>query len=146
MLEMMYQEERRRAMTVGSSASGCGKILLVEDEDSLATVLGYNLLKYGFNVIVAHDGLEACQIIDRERPQLILLDIMVPGIDGLDICRKVRQHQDGGISQIPIVMLSALNSKDDILRGEAAGANLYLPKPYNIKQVIANCHNLLLEG
>ncbi len=119
------------------------KILLVEDEEALAEILSFNLSKHGFQVFTAPDGLEACRIIGRERPDLILLDIMLPLLNGLEVCRMVRQHEDNAISRTPIIIMSALSSKKDQTKGADLGANLYLPKPYNIKQVIENCRRLL---
>jgi DNA-binding response OmpR family regulator len=121
------------------------KVLIVEDEESLAEILDYNLTKHGFEVCRAADGLEACRVIGRERPDLILLDILLPLLNGLEICRMVRDHEDTAIARTPIIMLSALASEKDRLKGTVLGADLYLPKPYNIKEVIASCRELLTQ-
>jgi DNA-binding response OmpR family regulator len=122
-----------------------GKILIVEDEESLAEILSFNLLNHGFSVCYAGDGLEACRMIGRERPNLILLDILLPLLNGLEICRMVREHEDASIAKTPIIMLSALATEKDRHKGAELGADLYLPKPYKIKQVIASCKELLSQ-
>ncbi len=122
---------------------GIRKVLLVEDEEALAEILSFNLNKHGFQVFTAADGLEACRIIGREQPDLILLDILMPLLNGLEVCRMVRQHEDRTISRTPIIIMSALSSAKDKLKGADLGADMYLPKPYDIKQVIENCRRLL---
>lgn len=120
-----------------------GRVLIVEDENELAEVLEYNLIRNGFDVIVAHDGLEACRIIGRDKPDLILLDLMLPLLDGWEVCRMLRTHQDRLVADIPVIMLSALGSTDDRLKGYESGADLYLPKPYVIKEVVLKSLQLI---
>ncbi len=121
-----------------------GRVLIVEDEDSLAEILEFNLQRQGFSVLKAGDGLEACRIIGREQPDLILLDIMLPLLNGWEICRMVRAHHDQQIRETPVIMLSALSSEQDKLKGYDLGADLYLPKPYTVKEVILQTR-LLIE-
>lgn len=121
----------------------CGKILIVEDEIELAEVLEFNLIRQGFDVLVAHDGLEACRLIGQEKPDLILLDLMLPLLDGWEICRMVRSQSERLISKTPIIMLSALGSSEDRIKGYDLGADLYLPKPYAIKEVIIKSRDLI---
>lgn len=120
-----------------------GKVLVVEDEESLSEILEFNLHRQGFSVLTAADGLEACRIIGREKPDLILLDIMLPLLNGWEICRMVRSHEDHQISQTPIIMLSALGTESDKLKGYDLGANIYLPKPYSIKEVTLQSRQLM---
>jgi len=94
-----------------------GRVLIVEDEAELAEVLEYNLIRNGFDVVVAADGLEACRLISREKPDLILLDLMLPLLDGWDVCRMLRTHEDPLMARIPIIMLSAMGTVDDLLKG-----------------------------
>ena len=125
------------------AAQDCGKVLIVEDEDELAEVLEFNLMRRGFEVFVAKDGLEACRMIGKENPDLILLDLLLPLLDGWEVCKMVRLHQDQAVANIPIIMLSALGSTDDRIKGYDLGADLYLPKPYSIKEVIIKVHQLI---
>ncbi len=131
------------AQSVISAKNTPGRILIVEDEDALVEILEFNLQRQGFRVLIAKDGLEACRIIGREKPDLILLDIMLPLLNGWEICRMVRSHQDHRISQAPIIVLSALGREHDKLKGYDLGANIYLPKPYSIKEVILQTRRLL---
>lgn len=121
----------------------CAKVLIVEDEDSLAEILEFNLLRQGFDVALAQDGLEACRRIGHERPDLVLLDILLPLLDGWEVCRMIRSHHDQQISQVPIIMLSALAQEENKLKGYDLGADIYLPKPYSIKEVILQSRQLI---
>lgn len=123
----------------------CGRILIVEDESALQEILEFNLVRQGFDVLLADDGLEACRIIGREKPDLILLDLLLPTINGWEICRMVRAQHDPALAGTPIIMLSALGSADDRLKGYGQGADLYLPKPYNIKEVVLKSRQLIAQ-
>lgn len=125
------------------AAQDCGKVLIVEDEDELAEVLEFNLMRRGFEVFVAKDGLQACRMIGKENLDLILLDLMLPLLDGWEVCKMVRLHHDQNLAKTPIIMLSALGSTDDRIKGYDLGADLYLPKPYSIKEVIAKARQLI---
>ena len=125
------------------AAQDCGKVLIVEDEDELAEVLEFNLMRRGFEVFVAKDGLQACRMIGKENLDLILLDLMLPLLDGWEVCKMVRSHHDQNLAKTPIIMLSALGSTDDRIKGYDLGADLYLPKPYSIKEVIAKARQLI---
>ena len=122
---------------------GCGRILIVEDEVEQVEILEFNLLRQGFDVLVAEDGLEACRIIGREKPDLILLDILLPLLDGWEICRMVRSHHETAVARTPIIVMSALGAIDERVKGYALGADLYLPKPYMVKEVMTNAHRLV---
>lgn len=127
------------------AAQDCGKILIVEDEEDLAEVLEFNLISQGFDVSVAKDGLEACRFIGEKNPDLILLDLLLPLLDGWEVCKIVRLHHDQKLAKTPIIMLSALGSTDDRIKGYDLGANLYLPKPYSIKEVIVKSRQLISQ-
>lgn len=118
-------------------------ILVVEDEDVLVDILEYNLHRQGYRVLTATDGLEACRVIGREKPDLILLDIMLPLLNGWEICRMIRLHSDRSIATTPIIILSALGTNEDRLKGYDLGANMYLPKPYNMREVLLQTNQLL---
>lgn len=120
-----------------------GRVLIVEDEEELVELLEFNLVRRGFEVSIAQDGLEACRMIGREKPELILLDLMLPLLDGWEICRMVRSHHDQRIARTPIIMLSALGSVEDRLKGYGLGADLYLPKPYVISEVMLKSGQLV---
>jgi DNA-binding response OmpR family regulator len=114
------------------------KVLLVDDDATLSEVTTFALQRAGFLVILAHDGVQALQLFAHERPDLIILDIQLPGIDGLDICRQVRAQ-----SNVPIIMLTVRGSDDDIVRGLELGADDYVPKPFSPKQLIARARAML---
>ena len=128
---------------VNKGPQNSGRVLVVEDEESLAEILEFNLQRNGFQVLIAKDGLEACRLIGREKPDLILLDIMLPLLNGWEICRMIRSHHDRLIGATPIIMLSALSSENDKLKGYDLGADLYLPKPYTVKEVILQARRLI---
>ena len=120
-----------------------GKILVVEDDEDLVHMLTYNLGKRGYQTAEALNGMDACQVIEAERPDLILLDILLPGVDGWQICKIVRNHEQEGISEIPIIMLTALGSNEDKLKGIEIGADDYIPKPFSIKEVMCKVDRLM---
>ncbi len=139
------EQERAKQRAFKVISEGCGKILIVEDENELAEVLEFNLLRTGFDVLIATDGLEACRLIGKEKPDLILLDLMLPLLDGWEICRMVRAHHDQLVAKTPIIMLSALGSSDDRIKGYGLGADHYLPKPYFIKEIIIKSQQLIRQ-
>lgn len=104
------------------------KILLVEDDKFLAELCMTKMEKENFTVVLAMDGEEGLQKIDAEEPDLILLDIMLPGIDGFEVLDRVRKHSDPKISKTPIVLLSNLGQDSSVERGLALGADDYLIK------------------
>ncbi len=113
-----------------------GKVLVVEDEPEILAPLEHSLLKAGLNVFKAEDGLTACRLIGSEQPDLILLDIMLPDLDGWEVCRLLRQHPSPDVASTPVIMLTALNAPNDKYRGLEIGADLFLPKPYSIREVL----------
>jgi response regulator RpfG family c-di-GMP phosphodiesterase len=135
------QSLRDRALTF--TTPSLGRVLIVEDEPELAEVLEYNLIRYGFEVLVARDGMEACRIIGQEVLDLILLDLLLPLLNGWEICSMLRSHQNSIIASTPVIMLSALGSADDRLKGYDLGADLYLPKPYVMKEVLFKSRKLI---
>jgi len=120
-----------------------GKILVVEDDEDLVHMLTYNLSKRGYQTAEALDGMAACQLIEAEKPDLILLDILLPGVDGWQICKIVRNHEQERISEIPIIMLTALGSNEDKLKGIEIGADDYIPKPFSVKEVMCKVDRLI---
>ena len=93
-----------------------GSILIVEDDEDLACMLEYNLSRKGYVTMTALDGLAACRLIEERKPDLILLDIMLPGMDGWQICRIIRNHHLEEISEIPIIMLTQVHGMQKIIQ------------------------------
>ena len=111
------------------------KIALIEDDADLYALLRYNLEKEGFALVGTQTGKGAIELCRRERPDLILLDIMLPDSDGLDICKGIRSHPE--LSHIPIIFLTARASETDRIVGLELGANDYIVKPFFIRELIA---------
>ncbi|CAM4301166.1 response regulator YycF [Paenibacillus tarimensis] len=109
-----------------------GKILVVDDEQPIADILKFNLEKEGFEVICAFDGGEAVQLAYAEKPDLILLDLMLPVKDGMDVCREVRSRM-----QTPIIMLTAKDTELDKVLGLELGADDYVTKPFSTRELLA---------
>ena len=122
------------------------KILIVEDEKDLVQILEYNLNKKGYAAIAALDGLTACRMIEEEKPDLVLLDLMLPDLNGWDICKLIRSHEDEEISETPIIMLTALGSPEDKIRGLELGADDYMPKPFVIKEVLLKVGRMIRKA
>jgi len=108
------------------------KILVVDDDKNLLDVLKYNLVNDGFTVVTAEDGIQALEIARREKPDLILLDIMLPGLDGFEVCRILRKEMS-----IPILMLTAKTQEIDKVVGLELGADDYITKPFSIRELMA---------
>jgi len=119
------------------------RILIVEDQPELAEVLDYQLQAQGFATLVAGSGLQACRLAGRENPDLILLDILLPDLDGWEVCRLIRARGDEKIGSVPIVMLTALGSMPDRLRGLEIGADAFIAKPYSIREVVLTARRLI---
>jgi|TARA_B110000240_G_scaffold166964_1_gene188562 two-component system phosphate regulon response regulator PhoB len=111
------------------------QILIVEDEAAQQAVLAYNLTSAGYETVQAVDGDKALQLIEEQLPDLILLDWMLPGTSGIEICRQLKVRKD--TQAIPIIMLSARSEELDKVRGLETGADDYLQKPYGIQELLA---------
>ncbi len=125
-------------MTADSEGTAARTILVVEDEASLASALSYNLRKAGYNVVEARDGAVALREARRARPDAIVLDIMLPQVDGLEVCRRVRAESD-----VPILMLTAKSEEIDKVVGLELGADDYLTKPFGMRELMARLRALL---
>ena len=117
------------------------KILIVEDEFDILKLIEFNLKKEGFDVIAVSDGESAIKEVRSNKPDLILLDLMLPGISGLDVCHLIQK--DEGLSQIPILMLTAKGEESDVVKGLEAGADDYVIKPFSVKVLLARIKALL---
>jgi len=111
------------------------KILLIEDDVDLYALLKYNLEKEGYQMVGAQTGKGAVELCRRERPDLILLDIMLPDSDGLDICKGIRSHPE--LAHMPVIFLTARASETDRIVGLELGANDYIVKPFFVRELIA---------
>ena len=117
-------------------------ILLVEDEENLQEALRLNLEMEGYEVTGSHDGADALRIFQKEHFDLIILDVMLPEIDGISVCETIRLHN----SQIPILILSARNSSSDRVLGLRKGADDYLTKPFNLEELLLRVTKLIRKS
>ena len=121
------------------------KILLVEDEPSLQQTLGEILRQEGFEVVVAHDGLEGFEKIKKEKPDLVLLDLILPKLDGFEVLKKVKG--DPETAQVPVIVLTNLEGTEDVERALGLGATTYLVKAnYEIDEVVDKIKQILPNG
>ncbi len=107
-------------------------VLVVEDENSFVEALTVGLRREGFRVSVAHDGAEALDVFDTVRPDLVLLDVMLPRVSGIDVCRQLRSR-----SKVPIIMVTAKTAEIDTVVGLEVGADDYVTKPYRLRELVA---------
>lgn len=115
-----------------------GKILVVDDDLNICELLRLYIEKEGFSVVTANDGMEALKLFEKENPELIMLDIMLPGLDGWQVCREIRKT-----SQCPIIMLTAKGEVFDKVLGLELGADDYVVKPFEAKEVVARIRAVL---
>ncbi|HEX6424017.1 MAG TPA: response regulator transcription factor [Acidimicrobiales bacterium] len=113
-------------------------VLLVEDEDSFVEALTVGLKREGFRVRVAQDGAEALELFDVVKPDLVLLDVMLPKVSGVDVCRELRRR-----STVPIIMVTAKGSEIDTVVGLEVGADDYVTKPYRLRELVARIRAVL---
>jgi len=116
-------------------------VLVVEDEKNISDILVYNLKKEGYNTLEAYDGEEAIEIATKQKPDLILLDVMLPKIDGFTVCKKLRHTLN-----VPIIILSARADEIDKIVGLEMGADDYITKPYSIRELMARVKANLRKG
>ena len=115
------------------------RILVVDDEESLVRLITHNLQKEGYETIEALDGNRAWELINAEKPDLILLDLMLPGKDGLEICRLMREEK----IYIPVIMLTARDEEIDRILGLEMGADDYVTKPFSVRELMARVKAVL---
>jgi len=121
-----------------SAESQMAKILIVEDDQNLLATLKYNLRKEGYNTVTAVDGAEALDVARREKPDLIILDIMLPKLSGFEVCRILRKEMT-----IPILMLTAKTDEVDKIVGLEIGADDYMTKPFSMRELLARIRSML---
>ncbi len=119
------------------------KILIVEDEESLLKLESILLTSKGYDVRGVSNGRAALDAIAEEKPDLVLLDIMLPEIDGFEVCRRIKA--DVATRDIPVVMLTAKKTRDDMVKGEKAGADWYITKPFKSAMVIETIQRFLVK-
>jgi two-component system phosphate regulon response regulator PhoB len=117
------------------------RILVVEDEEALSTLLDYNLRQENFDVAVASDGEEALVKIDEAAPDIVILDWMLPKISGIEVCRRLRSKPE--TKNIPVIMLTARSEEADRIRGLETGADDYLTKPFSTNELVARVRAVL---
>jgi two-component system OmpR family response regulator len=117
-------------------------LLVVDDDREIRTLISQFLTKHGYRVSSARDGVEMMQVLDSARIDLIVLDLMMPGEDGLALCRRLRA-QSGPSGAIPIIMLTAMGEETDRIVGLEMGADDYLPKPFNPRELLARAKAVL---
>ncbi|MFO8076077.1 MAG: response regulator transcription factor [Egibacteraceae bacterium] len=142
----MKTDGRRPARRLGAAeppytARDMPKILVVEDEPSLVEALEFGLAADGFEAVSATDGAEALAAFDRERPDLVLLDVMLPGMAGTEVCKHLRAR-----SAVPIIMLTARDSEVDKVVGLELGADDYVTKPFSMRELAARVRAVLRRG
>ncbi len=118
--------------------SGSGRVLIVEDEESFVEALTVGLTREGFTVNVARDGKEALDFFNAYSPDIVLLDVMLPLVSGVDVCRQIRAR-----SQVPIIMVTAKGEEIDAVVGLEVGADDYVTKPYRLRELISRMRSLL---
>jgi CheY-like chemotaxis protein len=119
------------------------RILVVDDERDIVNLIGYHLSKSGNEIIQAYNGAEALEKIQESKPDLVILDIMMPELDGYTVCRTLRQQGDPATRDIPVVMLTAKAEAEDKRRGLSIGADDYIVKPFDLKELALRTDNLL---
>ncbi len=117
------------------------RILVVDDEADIVDMVAYNLQRHGFEVLTAHDGSTALDLAQQQQPDLMILDLMLPGVDGTEVARRLKA--DPQTSGIPIIMLTARSEEIDEVIGLTLGADDYITKPFSMKILLARLNNVL---
>lgn len=116
-------------------------ILVIEDDQDIIDVVRYNLEREGFRVLEATDGERGLETTLRSKPDLVLLDLMLPGVDGLEVCRRLREHPEA--RGLPVVIITAKGEEADVVVGLEMGADDYLPKPFSPRELVARIRAVL---
>lgn len=124
-----------------SQGKAAAKILIVDDEQDIIRLLSFALQAEGYQIITALNGLDALKYVQQERPDIVVLDVMMPGMDGIEVCAELRSKPE--TAGLPIIMLSALGQVADRVRGLRAGADDYVPKPVNLEELSARIAAIL---
>jgi len=119
-------------------------VCVIEDESDILEVIQYNLAREGFDVVAADNGEEGLRRVLEKPPDLVLLDLMLPGLDGLEVCRKLKQEAE--TRSIPIIMVTAKGEESDVILGLGMGADDYVTKPFSPKELVARVRAVLRRG
>jgi DNA-binding response OmpR family regulator len=119
-------------------------ILIADDEPNILVSLEFLMKREGYTVHLARDGEEALEVLRRERPRLVLLDVMMPKKTGFEVCQEVRQ--DESLKGTLILMLTAKGRETDVVKGMALGANAYMTKPFSTRDLVGRVHELLEDA
>jgi len=114
------------------------RIVVIEDEDAIANAVAVRLRGEGYEVTVASDGSTGIGLVEQAKPDLVILDVMLPGIDGLEVCRRIQRERP-----VPVLMLTALDTETDLLVGLGVGADDYMTKPFSPREMVARVKALL---
>lgn len=120
------------------------KIVIIEDEPDILEVLGYNLKREGFDVFSADDGVQGFSLVNKEQPDLLLLDLMLPGMDGIEICGSIKNNPE--TRNTLVIMVTAKGEESDIVLGLGVGADDYITKPFSPKELVARVKAVLRRG
>ena len=120
------------------------KIIIIEDEPDILEVLSYNLRREGFEILAAGDGAQGLALVKREKPDLVLLDLMLPGMDGVEVCTTIKKHPE--THNTLIIMVTAKGEESDIVLGLGVGADDYISKPFSPKELVARVKAVLRRG
>ena len=138
---MTAGRRRGRETGGGPAPQRLGKVLLLEDEQDVAELIRYNLVKEGYDVLVSGNGAEALRLAREHRPDVILLDIMVPQLNGWEVCRRLKQDAD--LASIPVIMVSGRVDEGDKVLGFELGADDYVTKPFSPRELLARIRAVL---
>jgi DNA-binding response OmpR family regulator len=120
------------------------KVMIADDEPSILMSLEFLFKKEGYKVFIARDGEEAIAIFEHEKPTILILDIMMPKVDGFEVCQYVRKNMEN--DKVKIVFLSAKNKESDKDKGLELGANLYLTKPFSTRELVKQINQIALDN
>jgi DNA-binding response OmpR family regulator len=132
---------RGAAVAAAPRSRGQKRVLVVDDEKDLVDLITYNLQRNGYDVLAAYNGNEALELAQREQPDLVILDLMLPGLDGTEVARRLKS--DSRTAGIPIIMLTAKSEETDVVVGLTLGADDYVTKPFSVKILLARLNTVL---
>lgn len=137
----MRTAQQDKGLAIREHITMKARILVVDDDEALAEMIGIVLRNDGFEPVFCADGGQALEVFRSSKPDLVLLDLMLPGSDGIEVCRQIR-----GESDVPIVMLTAKSDTSDVVRGLESGADDYVPKPFKPAELVARVRARLRPG
>ncbi len=120
------------------------KVVVIEDDPDILELIEFNLRREGFQVATAKGGRQGLSVVGREKPDIVLLDLLLPGLDGLDVCRRLRAVES--TRDIPVIMVTARGEEHNVIEGLGAGADDYVHKPFSPRELIARVHAVLRRG